>query len=80
MKNKNLGRRDFLRKTGAAAIAFTIIPRHVFGGQGYLAPSDQLTKGIIGVGGMGSGHIGYEGTKLLAVCDVDDHISSRQLH
>ena len=70
MKNYNLGRRDFLKKTTAAAITFTIIPRHVFGGQGYTAPSDQLTKGIIGVGGMGRGHFRYEGTQLLAVCDV----------
>jgi len=49
----------------------TIVPRHVLGGKGYIAPSDQLTKAIIGVGGMGRGHINYEGTKLLAVCDVD---------
>ena len=71
MKKNNLGRRDFLRKTGAAAIAFTVVPRHVLGGQNYTAPSDQLTKGIIGVGGMGRGHFSYEGTRLLAVCDVD---------
>ena len=71
MKKDNLGRREFLKRTGAAAIAFTIIPRRVMGGQGYLAPSDQLTKGIIGVGGMGRGHFDYEGTRLLAVCDVD---------
>jgi len=71
MKTKNLGRRDFLRKSGAAALALTIIPRHVLGGEGYTAPSDQLTKGIIGVGGMGRGHFDYEGTRLLAVCDVD---------
>jgi hypothetical protein len=71
MKKYNIGRRDFLRKTGAAALAFSIIPRHVLGGQGYKAPSDQLTKGIIGVGGMGRGHFEYEGTRLLAVCDVD---------
>jgi myo-inositol 2-dehydrogenase / D-chiro-inositol 1-dehydrogenase len=71
MKKNNLGRRDFLRKTSIAATAFTIIPRRVLGGSGYTAPSDQLTKGIIGVGGMGRGHFEYEGTKLLAVCDVD---------
>ena len=37
MKKQNLDRRDFLKKTGAAALAFTIIPRHVLGGQGYMA-------------------------------------------
>ncbi|HOF21421.1 MAG TPA: Gfo/Idh/MocA family oxidoreductase [Bacteroidales bacterium] len=66
-----IGRRDFLRKTGAATVAFTVVPRFVLGGRGYTAPSDQLTKGIIGVGGMGRGHISYEGTRLIAVCDVD---------
>jgi len=71
MKKENLGRRDFLKKGTAAALVFTIVPRHVLGGQGYQAPSDLLTKGIIGVGGMGRGHIPYEGTKLLAACDVD---------
>jgi hypothetical protein len=45
--------------------------KDVLGGQGYMAPSNQLTKGIIGVGGMGRGHLNYEGTRLLAVCDVD---------
>ena len=75
MKKDKIGRRDFLKKSTAATVAFTIIPRYVFGGKGYTAPSDQLTKGIIGVGGMGRGHIGYEG-RLLAVCDVDkNHLS-----
>ncbi|MDZ4715987.1 MAG: Gfo/Idh/MocA family oxidoreductase [Cytophagales bacterium] len=65
-------RRDFLKKSALAAGAFAIVPRHVLGGPGFVAPSDQLTKGIIGVGGMGRGHIDYEG-KLLAVCDVDSN-------
>ncbi len=65
------GRRTFLKRSAIATAAFTIVPRHVLGGPRYIAPSDQLTKGIIGLGGMGRGHIGYEGTRLLAVCDVD---------
>lgn len=64
-------RRQFIRRTAAAAAGFMIVPRHVLGGVGYQAPSDQLTKAIIGVGGMGRAHLTYEGTRLLAVCDVD---------
>lgn len=71
MKNNKLGRRDFIKKSSAATLAFTIVPRHVLGGEGYTPPSDQLTKGIVGVGSMGRNHFNYEGTRLLAVCDVD---------
>jgi myo-inositol 2-dehydrogenase / D-chiro-inositol 1-dehydrogenase len=65
------GRRDFLKKTAIAAAGFTIVPRFVLGGQGYTPPSDELTKAVIGVGGMGKGHLTYPGSRLLAVCDVD---------
>jgi len=76
MSEKINNRRDFLKKSLAAAAGITIIPRHVMAGTGFLAPSDQLTKAIIGVGGMGQGHITYEGTRLLAICDVDkNHLS-----
>jgi len=76
MKNNNSSlkgssRRDFIKKSVFVLGAFAIVPRHVLGGKGFLAPSDTLTKAIIGVGGMGRGHIEYEGTKLLAMCDVD---------
>ena len=64
-------RRDFLKKSLLGAAALTVVPRHVLGGPGHTAPSDQLTKGIIGVGGMGRGHYGYAGTRLVAICDVD---------
>ena len=69
-KQKN-SRRLFLKNSIGALAAFTIVPRHVLGGTGYLAPSDTLTKAVIGVGGMGRGHFGYAGTKTVAVCDVD---------
>lgn len=67
----NNSRRDFIKKSALALGAFAIVPRHVLGGNGFLAPSDTLTKAIIGVGGMGRGHIEYAGTKVLAMCDVD---------
>ena len=71
MEEKKLDtRREFLKKSAIAAAAFTIVPRFVLG-KGYIAPSDQLTKGIIGVGGMGKNHIPYAGTKVVAICDVD---------
>ena len=76
MEIRKEGRRSFLKKSVAAALAITVVPRHVLGGPGFTAPSDLLTKGIIGVGGMGKGHIPYEGTRVLALCDVDsDHLS-----
>ena len=56
----------------------SIVPRHVLG-KGYLAPSDHLTKGIIGVGGMGRGHFNYAGTKVVAICDVDTRHIQRSL-
>src|SRR5687768_17291489 len=64
-------RRKFFKSSIAALAGITIVPRHVLGGPGYLAPSDHLTKGIIGVGSMGRGHIEYAGTKVVAICDVE---------
>ena len=70
-KQSGSTRRGFIKTSALSAAGFAIVPRHVLGGQGFMAPSDQLTKAIIGVGGMGRGHIPYEGTKVLAICDVD---------
>jgi len=67
---KAIKRRDFLRWTAAAA-ALTVVPRRVLGGSGVIPPSDELTRAVIGVGGMGRAHLGYSGARLLAVCDVD---------
>ena len=70
MNSKNNSRRNFIKNTATVLAGMTIVPRHVLG-RGFLAPSDQLTKGIIGVGGMGRGHIPYAGTRVVAICDVD---------
>lgn len=73
-QSKN-SRRRFLKNTAAIFAGFSIVPRHVLG-KGFVAPSDQLTKGIVGVGGMGRGHIPYAGTRVVAICDVDkNHLS-----
>ncbi len=71
MSDKAQSRRTFLKKAVFGAAAFTIVPRHVLGGKGFLAPSDHLTKGVIGVGAMGRGHFNYAGTRTVAICDVD---------
>jgi predicted dehydrogenase len=60
--------------TGAA---FMIVPRRLLGGQGYVSPNNELTKAVVGVGGMGSGHLGFPGSRLVAACDVDaNHLAS----
>ena len=64
------GRRRFLQNSATALAGFFIVPRHVLG-RGFIPPSDQLTKGIVGIGGMGRGHIPYAGTRVVAICDVD---------
>jgi len=69
-ENQN-SRRDFIKKSAVGVAAFTIVPRFVLGGPRYLAPSDKLTKAIVGVGGMGRNHIPYEDTPVVAICDVD---------
>lgn len=72
-------RRTFLKTLGAAGL-FSIVPRRVLGGNGFIAPSDQLTKGIIGVGGIGRTSLHFTSDKtcrLISVCDVDDnHLKS----
>ena len=48
-----LTRRSFLEKSAASAVGFTIVPRHVLGGPGYVPPSDKVNIAFIGVGSQG---------------------------
>jgi predicted dehydrogenase len=67
-----LPRRRFLASAAAATAGFTIVPRHVLGGQGQLAPSDKLNIAAVGVGGMGKTNLKrLETENIVALCDVD---------
>ena len=69
-------RRRFLKDAGFVATGFMIVPRHVLGGKGFIAPSDRLTIASVGVGGKGEDDINhfYAGGKadIAFLCDVDD--------
>jgi len=74
---KNNSRRNFLKTLGLGlgAAAFTIVPRHVLGGNGFIAPSDKLYIAGIGAGGKGESDIANfaksEKAEIAYVCDVD---------
>ena len=42
-KRSAVSRRRFITIGGAAATAFTIVPRHVLGGAGFIPPSEKIT-------------------------------------
>src|SRR3954454_7045425 len=65
-----ISRRSFLRTGGAAAdgaaAAFTIVPRHVLGGAGFVPPSEKITLAYVGCGTQGI----REMLNMLAMPDV----------
>jgi len=68
-----INRRQFLGTTAASAAVFSIVPRHVLGGSGYVAPSDKLTFGYIGCGTEGLTEmpalLRVPEIQVVAVCD-----------
>jgi len=72
MRTPTLSRRRFLLGAAGAAAAFTIVPRHVLGGQGLVPPSETLGGALIGCGGRGGGTFQGlgENVRQLASCDV----------
>lgn len=49
----SLNRRQFIVGLTTTAAGITIVPRHVLGGVGYIAPSDKVNVAYIGVGTQG---------------------------
>jgi predicted dehydrogenase len=73
--SSRIPRRQFVSQAASAALAFSIVPRHVLGGAGFVPPSETLNFAGIGVGGMGGGDINVLsklGTNVVALCDVDE--------
>ena len=49
--NDSMSRRSFVGALGSATgglYAFTIVPRHVLGGPGFVAPSDMVNVALVG--------------------------------
>lgn len=53
MNQNNASRRKFVKGIALAAAGISIVPRHVIGGRGFVAPSDKVNVGIVGAGGKG---------------------------
>ena len=70
-----VSRRSFLRRASVLAAAPWILPASARGADGFTSPSNRITLASIGVGCMGTGHLGhflsYPDVQVLGVCDVD---------
>ena len=64
--SSSTNRRDFLLHSAAAAAAATIVPAHVLGLEGAVAPSEKITLGVIGIGPRCT----YDLTSMLQLPDV----------
>jgi predicted dehydrogenase len=64
------------RRAMASAMAFSIVPRHVLGGVGYVAPSDRITVASIGLGRQGQvvtmNMLARDDIQVVAVCDCNE--------
>ncbi|MEI6677945.1 MAG: Gfo/Idh/MocA family oxidoreductase [Mariniphaga sp.] len=68
-----VNRRNFIGVTTAAAAGLSIVPRHVLGGKGFIAPSDKTTLAYIGAGTQGLRELlpilDIPELQIIAVCD-----------
>ena len=68
----NINRRGFIGSAVATGV-FTIVPRHVLGGAGYVAPSEKITLAHIGMGTQGFNELGGlladPSIQIVSVCD-----------
>ncbi|MCZ6793156.1 MAG: Gfo/Idh/MocA family oxidoreductase, partial [Planctomycetota bacterium] len=74
-QEKRIPRRNFLATAAGAFAVPYVIPSSALGLGGAVAPSERITIGTIGCGGMGRGNtrgfLRQGDTQVVAVCDVD---------
>lgn len=72
----SLNRRDFMRKTLASGVAFSVVPHYVMGYSGNTKPSDKIQVAVIGTGSrmnlLINAFIKQEDCSIVALCDVDN--------
>jgi hypothetical protein len=72
-RNQKITRREFVGTTAAAAAAFTVVPGHVLGRPGRVAPSDKLNIAYIGCGTQGIRELAdlltFPDVQVTSVCD-----------
>lgn len=76
LSETSISRRTMLTGGLAAATSFLIVPRHVLGGAGFVAPSDKVTIGSIGLGRQGQAItmelLARPDVQIVAVCDCNE--------
>jgi len=65
-KETFIPRRKFIKGVALSTAGITILPRHILGGKGFIAPSDRVNIGIVGAGGQSM----YSITQLLKLDDI----------
>jgi hypothetical protein len=81
---KNIPRKTFLKNAALATAGVWILPRHVLGGKGFIAPSDKLLIAAVGTGGEAANDIDHYATapkknaEIAFLCDVDERPAAQK--
>src|SRR5579863_7271550 len=76
-----MNRRSFLQTSFFATASATVLPGFV--SARVIGANDDIRYAVVGFGGRGKDHIkemhSVKGTRMVALCDVDQHILEREL-